>query len=482
MPILLAAACCLAVAPAVALAQPAGRDVFVTVLDADGAPVTGMTPEHFAVREDGRDREVLGVTVLAEPMHIALLIDTSGGVGDGLPALQAAASAFVDAVGPGHRMAIYSFGERAERVSRFVREPAFLKAAINRLFTNANLPRLIDAVEMAAKDLAAAGAVVPVIVAVTTTGTEVSATTAGKAIKALVAGGTSFHAVAIKALSGTAATTARGEAGFTQSRERMIQLQSQGEGDRELTQLLQQGTAQTGGHLERVSSLEGAGPALTRVVSRLRNAYKLSYASTTAVGRRPKNLQVGVMLEGVTVLARVPPTPPVSTIRYGVPYNARMRFVAGIDVGGTAVNYTLLDEQGTFLIEGLLEHPALAREGPDVCVRQIHDGLAIALARVGASIDDVVAVGLDTPGPASATGVLSAEGSTNFEHPQWAGFDLRGAVERALGLPVSYLNDGNAAALWGHVVLFGDAAERSTSVSVVIGTGLGGGIVMGGRW
>ena len=159
------------------------------------------------------------------------------------------------------------------------------------------------------------GALVPVIVAVTTTGTEVSATTAGKAIKALVAGGASFHAVAIKALSGTAATTARGEAGFTQSRERMIQFQSQGEGDRELTQLLQQGTAQTGGHLERVSSLEGAGPALTRVVSRLRNAYKLSYASTTAVGRRPKNLQVGVMLEGVTVLARVPPTPPVSTIR-----------------------------------------------------------------------------------------------------------------------------------------------------------------------
>ncbi len=156
-----------------------------------------------------------------------------------------------------------------------------------------------------------------------------------------------------------------------------------------------------------------------------------------------------------------------------------MRLVAGIDVGGTAVNYTLLDEQGNFLIDGLHEYPALAQRGPAVCVGQIHDGLAAALARVGATVEDVVAVGLDTPGPASADGVLSAEGSTNFEHSLWAGFDLRGAVERALGRPVSYLNDGNAAALWGHFILFGEAAAHSTSVSVVIGTGLGGGIVIG---
>lgn len=155
-----------------------------------------------------------------------------------------------------------------------------------------------------------------------------------------------------------------------------------------------------------------------------------------------------------------------------------MSLVAGIDVGGTAINYTLLDDAGTFLIEGLCEHPALAREGPVVCVRQIAEGLTVALARAGASASDVVAVGLDTPGPASATGVLSAEGSTNFIHAGWAGFDLRGAVEVALGTPVAYLNDGNAAALWGHYVLFGDRAD-ATSVSAVIGTGLGGGIVIG---
>lgn len=156
----------------------------------------------------------------------------------------------------------------------------------------------------------------PVIVALTTTGSEVSAKTAGKAIKALIGAGIAFHAVAMKPLSGVAASAARGaEAGFNQSRERMIQLQSQGEGDRELTQMLQDGTTKSGGRLERVSSVEAATPAATRVVARLRHTYSLRYASSSAAGRRPRDLQVGVMLDGVTVLARVPPSPPVSTAR-----------------------------------------------------------------------------------------------------------------------------------------------------------------------
>ena len=90
---------------------------------------------------------------------------------------------------------------------------------------------------------------------------------------------------------------------------------------------------------------------------------------------------------------------------------------------------------------------------------------------------DVVAVGLDTPGPASSAGVLSAKGSTNFVHAEWSGFDIRQNLERRLGRPVLYLNDGNAGALWGHFAIFGGSAEES-SVSAVIGTGLGGGVII----
>ena len=154
--------------------------------------------------------------------------------------------------------------------------------------------------------------------------------------------------------------------------------------------------------------------------------------------------------------------------------------VAGIDLGGTAINYTFLDAQsGEFLVPGLAEQPARAQEGADVCLTQIAEGLTRTAGAYGVDPQSILAVGLDTPGPASATGVLSARGSTNFAHPSWHGFDLRGGLEERLKRPVTYLNDGNAAALWGHMSLFGSAS--ATSVSAIIGTGLGGGLVVDGR-
>jgi glucokinase len=156
-----------------------------------------------------------------------------------------------------------------------------------------------------------------------------------------------------------------------------------------------------------------------------------------------------------------------------------MQIVAGIDLGGTAVNYTFLDESGQFLIEDLCEHPARSVEGPAVCLQQIVDGLGLAAERAGVQLADLVAVGLDTPGPASAGGVLSRRGSTNFAHPEWAGYDIRAGVERLIDVPVAYLNDGNAAALWGHVSLFG-SGNTATSISAIIGTGLGGGVITSG--
>jgi predicted NBD/HSP70 family sugar kinase len=157
-----------------------------------------------------------------------------------------------------------------------------------------------------------------------------------------------------------------------------------------------------------------------------------------------------------------------------------MAIVAGIDLGGTAVNYTFVDERENFLIEKLCEYPARAREGPDICLSQIAEGLDIAANQIGRSSADIAVVGLDTPGPASATGVFSARGSTNFVHPSWCGFDIRQGLERRLAKPVLYLNDGNAGALWGHFVLFG-ASRSETSISAIIGTGLGGGVIAEGN-
>jgi predicted NBD/HSP70 family sugar kinase len=154
--------------------------------------------------------------------------------------------------------------------------------------------------------------------------------------------------------------------------------------------------------------------------------------------------------------------------------------IAGVDLGGTAVNYTLLDNEEKFLIEGLCEHPALAKQGPDVCLKQIVDGLEIAVKRAGIALSDVVAIGLDTPGPASAAGVMGVGGPTNFGNPLWSKYDIRGSLSKLLSKPVSYLNDANAAAIWGHYTIFG-ANSHETSISSVIGTGNGGGVIVEGN-
>ena len=157
-----------------------------------------------------------------------------------------------------------------------------------------------------------------------------------------------------------------------------------------------------------------------------------------------------------------------------------MQIVAGVDLGGTAINYTLVNRDEKFLVEGLCEHPALTKQGPAVCLQQIEDGLKIVAGLAGVALADIVAVGLDTPGPASSAGVLSARGSTNFMHEEWKGFDIREAMAHKLGRPVTYLNDANAGALWGHFSLFG-ATGKETSISIVIGTGTGGGVILDGQ-
>lgn len=158
-----------------------------------------------------------------------------------------------------------------------------------------------------------------------------------------------------------------------------------------------------------------------------------------------------------------------------------MQVVVGLDNGGTCNNATVLDRAGRFLVDELVETPSRVREGPQVAVAALAEALDGVLARTGLDRSAVAAVGLDTPGPASADGVLSSRGSTNFSEPPWWGFDIRTALADRLGLPVIYHNDGNAAALYAHHVLFGEQAAAHSSVSAIVGTGLGGGLVERGR-
>ncbi len=155
--------------------------------------------------------------------------------------------------------------------------------------------------------------------------------------------------------------------------------------------------------------------------------------------------------------------------------------VVGIDVGGTSNNVTVATTDGLFLIDELLEVPSRVLEGPSAALAALRQAYEVGLAAVDGSSDEVVSVGLDTPGPASSVGVLSSKGAINFSGPKWRGFDIRSALEDELERPVVYSNDGNAAAMYAHYHHFGTSAADRSSVSAIVGTGLGGGVIEAGR-
>jgi glucokinase len=155
--------------------------------------------------------------------------------------------------------------------------------------------------------------------------------------------------------------------------------------------------------------------------------------------------------------------------------------VVGLDTGGTSINATVLDATGRFLVERMVEVPSRVLEGPPAAIEALAGSLDDILLLTGIDRSLVRAVGLDTPGPASADGVISSKGATNFSDIAWHGYDVRGALQQRLGLPIVYNNDGNAAALYAHDVFFGPDALANSSISVVVGTGLGGGVIEAGQ-
>ena len=155
--------------------------------------------------------------------------------------------------------------------------------------------------------------------------------------------------------------------------------------------------------------------------------------------------------------------------------------VVGLDNGGNKNNATVLEPSGKFLVDSMVETPSRVLEGADIAVEALALAFEDILKRTGVARERVRAVGFDSPGPASADGVISSRGSTNFAHESWRNFDYRGALEKRLGLPAIYNNDGNAAALYAHFQHFGQDGRDRSSVAAIVGTGLGGGVIEKGH-
>ncbi len=145
----------------------------------------------------------------------------------------------------------------------------------------------------------------------------------------------------------------------------------------------------------------------------------------------------------------------------------------GIDLGGTNCRAALVTESGQLL--GLRRMETRADEGLDSLLERV-----VVLCRELTSEATeggltVRAVGLGSPGVIAPDGTVLS--SPNL--PLLNGLCLPSQIAERIDLPVALFNDANAAA-WGEG-RFGAGRPFSSFIALTLGTGVGGGLVLGGR-
>jgi VWFA-related protein len=90
----------------------------VVVRDREGRPLTGLTAADFQVYEDDRPQRVASFATTDTPFEVALLLDTSGSTREEIALIRRAANAFIEALRPGDRVAVLSFGTAVAGTSK----------------------------------------------------------------------------------------------------------------------------------------------------------------------------------------------------------------------------------------------------------------------------------------------------------------------------------------------------------------------------
>jgi hypothetical protein len=185
------------VVSATLLAQSLERVLYVSVFDEKTrAPVTGLGPDAFSVKEDGVRREVLRVTPATTPMAVAILIDNTAGATKTIADLRKALATFLrelDGIGP---VALISVADRPTILLDYTTDQKKLQDAAGRVFAVPNSgATLLDAIVETSKGLEKREVDRAAMVVVTTENTEFSNRHDRDVLDALAKGGAMLSAI-----------------------------------------------------------------------------------------------------------------------------------------------------------------------------------------------------------------------------------------------------------------------------------------------
>jgi glucokinase len=150
------------------------------------------------------------------------------------------------------------------------------------------------------------------------------------------------------------------------------------------------------------------------------------------------------------------------------------QLIIGVDLGGTNTKVGLVKKGEGIIADHSI--PTEAEQGPMHVIQQIATGIRQLLEKTGKQITDCVGIGIGAPGQ------IELDRSTvrhppNF--PKWGVVNLGGEIQKIFGVRTVVDNDANAAAVGE--AKFGAGIEHKDFVLYTLGTGIGGGIIIGGE-
>jgi VWFA-related protein len=257
---------------------PRERALFVSAVDKDGEPVSGLGPEAFVVREDGVRRELLRVSRATEPIDIAVLVDNSAAASDEITFFREGLSKFVAKMSPGNNIAVVGLADRPTILVDYTNDPKRLSDSVGRLFP---MPQsgmtLLDAVLETSQGLAKRETPRAVIVPVITDGIEFTNRYSNDAVAALERVDAALHIVTI------------GQ--FSYAEEHAL---------RERSFFLSNGPQKSGGQQITLLSPHGLDQALQRLARELSSQYKVIYGRPQSL-IPPERTEVSSAKTGVTM-------------------------------------------------------------------------------------------------------------------------------------------------------------------------------------
>jgi len=258
------------------------RDIYVSVLDNNGKPVTGLTAADFRVREDNVVREVLSAHAATEPLTISLLIDDSEAAADAIQYMREALTAFVERLDGKAEIAVATVGERTTIQLDYTTSTVALKRTVGRIFQRSGAGAyLLDALVDVSKGLEKRAPKRPTIVAVTVeSGPEFSNRSFQQVLEALIRSRATLHVLAL------------GQPSSSQTDEM-----------RNRNIVIGDGPDKTGGRRDQVLAPLGLKDRMLQLADELTNQYVVQYGRPEQL-IPPEKVQVTVDKPGLTVRAR----------------------------------------------------------------------------------------------------------------------------------------------------------------------------------